>query len=170
MTAELAFFIFFAIGAIGGCLGVILCRNPINSAISLVAAFFFLAGHYVLLQAHFLAILQIMVYAGAIVVLFLFVLMLLNMRDEDLGPSRVNLTKLLATTAAAGIGTVLMVAVMGSRDGQLRLWVETFPESFGKVAPIGREMMTTYVLAFELVAILLLVGIVSAVVVAKRRL
>jgi uncharacterized MnhB-related membrane protein len=88
MNVEQVLFYLFALGAIAGCSGVVLSRNPINSAVSLVAAFFFLAGNYVLLHANFMAIVQILVYAGAIMVLFLFVLMLLNQRDEELGRVR----------------------------------------------------------------------------------
>ena len=118
MNVEQVLFYLFALGAIAGCAGVVLSRNPINSAVSLVAAFFFLAGNYVLLHANFMAIVQILVYAGAIMVLFLFVLMLLNQRDEELGPRKFSIAPLLGMFAAAvvsvSIGAVTSCATSGS--------------------------------------------------------
>lgn len=171
MTAEQIFFVMFALGAVGGCLGVLASRNPVNSALSLVVAFFFLAGHYVLLQAHFMAILQILVYAGAIMVVFIFVLMLLNLHDDELGKARVNATKVLAVFVSGVLATVLVSVSLDFRDGAMQLgWPSVIDTEFGQIHPIGMELMTEWVFPFELVSILLLVGIVSAVVVAKKRL
>lgn len=170
MTAEQAFFFLFGIGAVAGAGGVLAARNPVNSAISLVCAFFCLAGVYVLLNAPFLAVLQILVYAGAIMVLFLFVLMLLNLRTGEEGKPQLSATKLLGIVTAAGVGVVIGASALGSIEGQTTLVTTSVPETYGQVGPIGMAMMTRNVLAFELVGVLLLVGIVGAVVVAKRRL
>ena len=170
MTPEAIFFYIFAIGAVLGSLGVLTCKQPINSAISLVVSFFFLAGIYILLNAQFMAVLQILVYAGAIMVLFMFVLMLLNLRDDELGRPQLNSTKIVGSLFVAAIFYIFATASMGFIGSGEQLWTQTVSEDFGMVAPIGRELMTKWVLPFELAAILLLVGIVGAVVVAKRRL
>ncbi len=169
MTVEQVLFYLFAVGALAGCSGVVLSRNPINSAVSLVAAFFFLAGNYVLLHANFMAIVQILVYAGAIMVLFLFVLMLLNQRDEELGKRKAGITQLIGFFAAAVVAVSLGAGFMSYRSATATFPADV-PASFGTVQQIGRALMTTHLLPFELVSLLLLIGIVSAVVVAKRRL
>lgn len=170
MTTELLFFLIFAIGAVAGALGVLAAKNPVNSAVSLVASFFCLAGTYILLHAEFMAILQIMVYAGAIMVLFTFVLMLLNIRTEDVGKPHVNSTKVLGVVSAAGILTALLSAVVYTAPVGQVLLPEMNVDGFGRVSYIGQMMMTRFILPFEMASILLLVGIVSAVVIAKRRL
>jgi NADH-quinone oxidoreductase subunit J len=170
MTPEGIFFYIFATGAVLGSLGVLTCKQPINSAISLVVSFFFLSGIYILLNAQFMAVVQILVYAGAIMVLFMFVLMLLNLRDDELGRPRVNGTKLIGSLFAVVLFYVFATASLGFVGSGEQLWTTSLPEDFGLVAPIGRELMTKWILPFELAAVLLLVGIVGAVVVAKRRL
>ena len=169
MTVEQVLFYLFALGAIAGCSGVVLSRNPVNSAVSLVAAFFFLAGNYVLLHANFMAIVQILVYAGAIMVLFLFVLMLLNQRDEELGKRTFSIAPLLGIFAAAVVSVSIGAGFMSYRNATASFPADV-PVSFGTAQQIGRALMTTHLLPFELVSLLLLIGIVSAVVVAKRRL
>ncbi|MCB9530268.1 MAG: NADH-quinone oxidoreductase subunit J [Myxococcales bacterium] len=170
MTPEAVFFVLFALGAVGGSAGVLLSRQPINSAISLVVSFFFLAGLYVLLSAHFLAVLQILVYAGAIMVLFVFVLMLLNLRSGELGRGKLTVTRLLGVGFAGASCYVLASSMLGSSVAGTRLWGGSVPAQFGTVRPLGLRLMTEYVLPFEMASVLLLVGIVGAVVVAKRRL
>ncbi len=170
MTAEQLFFFVFAIGAIAGAAGVLLFRNPVNSALSLVVSFFFLSFEYVLLRAHFMAVLQILVYAGAIMVLFIFVLMLLNLHPDELGNPRVTVTKLVGAVVSAGLFVTLVATVLSSQEGSRQVWLDSFETEFGSMRPIARELMTTYVLPFEMVSVLLLVGIVGAVVVAKKRL
>lgn len=167
--AELIFFIVFAIGALAGSLGVLLARNPINSAISLVVGFFFLAGLYVLLNASFMGVIQVLVYAGAIMVLFIFVLMLLNFRDDEMGHGKIGAHQLLASLMGVAILVVLIQTIMGTSFTNARLAAESVPTGFGEVAGIGETLITAWVLPFEMAAVLLLVGIVSAVVVAKKR-
>ncbi|MBU6162571.1 MAG: NADH-quinone oxidoreductase subunit J [Myxococcales bacterium] len=169
MTAEQFFFYVFGAGMLAGALGVVGARNPVNGALSLVTSFFFLAGLYVLLNAHFMAVLQILVYAGAIVVLFLFVLMLLNLGDDEHGKGKISLTKLAGVGTGAAVMVTLMGAFTGMRDAGLTRGTELSAD-FGSIEVVGRVLLSRYVLPFEMVSVLLLTGIVGAVVVAKRRL
>jgi NADH-quinone oxidoreductase subunit J len=116
-----------------------------------------------------MAIVQILVYAGAIMVLFLFVLMLLNQRDEELGPRKFSIAPLLGMFAAAVVSVSIGAGFMSYRNATANFPADV-PLSFGTAEQIGRSLMTTHLLPFELVSLLLLIGIVSAVVVAKRRL
>lgn len=169
MGAETIFFLIFASGAVAATLGVLLSRNPINSAISLVISFFFLAGIYAMLSAHLNAIMQIMVYAGAIMVLFVFVLMLLNFGDEDAEKPVLNPTQIISMLVGVALFIALVSASLGFVDGNRRVFQPSVPPGFGGVEAIGHALMTSYVLPFEMAAVLLLVGIVGAVVIAKRR-
>src|SRR5512141_2616385 len=109
--AEVVVFWIFAIPLLVSAIGVVVSRNPVNAAMSLVAAFFFLAGIYVLLTAHLLAFLQVLVYAGAIMVLFLFVIMLLTTGDEDFGRTRVKVMQVAGACGAGGVMAVVVQAV-----------------------------------------------------------
>jgi NADH-quinone oxidoreductase subunit J len=169
MTAEQFFFYLFGAGMLAGAVGVVSARNPVNGALSLVTSFFFLAGLYILLNAHFMAVLQILVYAGAIVVLFLFVLMLLNLGDDEHGKGKISLTKLAGVGAGTAVMITLMGTFMGMRDAGLTRGTE-LAAGFGSIEVVGQVMLSRYVLPFEMVSVLLLTGIVGAVVVAKRRL
>src|SRR6266568_953086 len=111
MAETLLFWVFFAGVVVAGA-QVILRRNPVHAAMSLVACFFFLAGVYLLLSAHLIAILQVMVYAGAVMVLFVFVIMLLNLREEELGRERVTVWKGIGALAvAASVGLIVVFAL-----------------------------------------------------------
>ncbi|TVR02933.1 MAG: NADH-quinone oxidoreductase subunit J [Deltaproteobacteria bacterium] len=169
MGAETIFFFLFGGGAILSTLGVLLSRNPINSAISLVVSFFFLAGIYAMLSAHLNAIMQIMVYAGAIMVLFVFVLMLLNFGDEEHEKPRLNPTQIISLLVGAALLIAMFSAATAFVDGSRQVFHPSMPPGFGGVEAIGHALLTSYVLPFEMAAVLLLVGIVGAVVVAKRR-
>ena len=145
-------------------------RNPVHSALSLVICFFFLAGLYVMLVAHLVAVLQILVYAGAIVVLFLFVIMLLNIRKEELGAPRITLFKMAGFSAVLLILYKLATGFLSSTAGTDTGAVLAQDSTFGSVKTNGTILYTEYLLAFELVSILLLVAIIGAVVMAKKRL
>ncbi len=168
MNAEAIFFFIFAIGAVAGALGVLFNRQPINSAISLVMSFAFLAGVYILLNAEFMAVLQVMVYAGAIMVLFIFVLMLLNQRDDEIGPAKYSVHTVIGVLVAVGLFIAMSSSVLGYAGSSQRLEAASIPTGFGTIEPIGHVLITTYVLPFELVSVLLLTGIIGAVVVAKK--
>ncbi len=163
--AEMVIFWILAVPLIVSALGVVMARNPVHAAMSLVAAFFLLAGIYVLLTAHLIAFLQILVYAGAIMVLFLFVIMLLSLSDEELGLHRWKAVQFLGVAGGLGLLAVIIRAVQ-----QLgRMSMPRVGGDFGTVRAVGRLLFTQYLLPFEVTSVLLLVAIVGAVVVAKAR-
>jgi NADH-quinone oxidoreductase subunit J len=170
MAETVLFWIFFAGVVVAGA-QVILRRNPVYAAMSLVACFFFLAGVYLLLSAHLIAILQVMVYAGAVMVLFVFVIMLLNLKEEELGRERVTVWKGIGSLAVAGsVGLIVVYALRNAYQGAVRdLAVEQLPTGFGTVKAVGRALYLFSVLPFEVTSLLLTVAIVGAVVVAKGR-
>jgi NADH-quinone oxidoreductase subunit J len=165
-TESLLFWI-FAISTVMASVGVVVLRNPIASAMSLVAAFFFLAGIYVLLWAHTIAILQVLVYAGAVMVLFLFVIMLLSL--TEVGPiGKLSFWRVVGGASALGLGACLVAAVAHSPEKGAAL-APVNPANFGTLKELGRILYTAYLLPFEAVSLLLLAAMVGAVVVAKSR-
>ena len=151
-------------------LGVIFNNSPVGSAISLIGMMLGLAGIFVLQQAHFIAIVQIIIYAGAIMVLFMFVIMLLNLKqgeNEDWASRDKNLPlSVLTGFLAVGIlYKITMVLFSVDMDTPASL-----PDSFGTVAVIGETLFTDFVLPFEVASILLLLAMVGAVVLAKSKL
>jgi NADH-quinone oxidoreductase subunit J len=167
MTGEIFVFGLFATLAVVASAGVIVSRNPVYAAMNLVAAFFFLAGIYLLLVAHLIAFMQILVYAGAVMVLFLFVIMLLSIGDEHLVKERTKAMQLFGVLGAVGLAAVLGAAITqaGDRAGDM----PPVNATFGTVKAVGSVLFTDYLLPFEATSLLLLVAIVGAVVVAKER-
>jgi NADH-quinone oxidoreductase subunit J len=162
---EVLFYGFAAL-AVAGALGMVLnVRNTVAGAMSLVLTMVSLGAIYVLLEAYLLGVLQILVYAGAIVVLFLFVVMLLNLRGTELGPSRQPILK--AVGAGAGILALGFVGV--SLHGTFGA-AAILPEGFGGYRQVGLALFTDYLLAFESTSLLLLGAMVGAVILAKRSL
>jgi len=158
---TLLFWIFALVGV--GCAGlVVLHRNPMSSAIYLVATMLCLAGLYALLAGPFVAVIQVLVYAGAVMVLMLFVIMMLNLREETLQREG----SLMAWLIAGLVGLVLVVAVIPPFP---QTPVGTPPSTFGTIEEVGRKLFTVYMLPFELTSVLLLVAIIGAVILAKRR-
>lgn len=173
LSAEQLFFYPLALLTFLGAVGVVAARNPLYGVLSLVCSFFFLSATYILLAAHFVGILQVIVYAGAIMVLFLFVIMLLALTDADLG-RRSTWGKVVGAVFALGILGAAIKGFTSSSGSSLVLWLQLAPqklsEDFGTVAAVGRILFTDYLLPFEAVSALLLVAIVGSVVVAKGRL
>ena len=165
LTAERITFLVFAIPLVFTAALVVVTKNPMNAAMALVAAFFFMAGIYVLLSAHLVAFLQILVYAGAIMVVFLFVIMLLRLHDEDLVGARLKAMQWAGVAGALGVAVVVANAIASA--GALGL--PTVGADFGSVKAVGYLLFTQYLLPFEATSLLLLVAIVGAVVVAKQR-
>jgi NADH-quinone oxidoreductase subunit J len=167
-------FILFATVAIGSALGVVIARNPIGSLLFMVASLASVAGIYVLLEAHFLAAIQVMVYAGAIMVLFLFAIMLLNLGHDYARDVKGGLWAILAMVISGGIGGVLVRQFRGSEAAPIYGFfeggraIDAALAEHGVVGAIARPLFTDYVVPFELTGILLLVAIVGAVVLAKR--
>ncbi len=152
----------FAVAAalsLAGGVGVVAARQPVHSALSLLVVLGSLAVLYLTLAAEFLAVLQVVLYAGAIVVLFLFVIMLLHSRTPEGRPSRVGTQWGLAVPLGVGLWGGLGYAVL-----QLPAAVAPVPEGFGSTEAVGRQLFAKYLLPFELASILLLVAIVAAVV------
>ena len=160
---EFAVFFFFAAVAIVFALMVVLHRNPVVGALSLVASFFALAVMYVLLEAPFLAALQVIVYAGAIMVLFLFVIMLLNLQHQHEPPTR-PIQQFLGYTTSAGFGIALVYYLM-----KYAVYDSLPPGEFlSDTKWIGKAMFERYIFPFEMVSILLLSAIVGALLLSSR--
>lgn len=160
------FWVFAGIAVIAG-LCAVMCRRVLACALSLVVAFIGLSGLYFQLGAAFPAVLQIMLYAGAIMVLVVFVIMFLNLPEEELrkdqGDRRQRLWPMFLVLP---LGVVLVGLVNRVPIPEVR----NLPPDFGSVAATGRLLFETYVYPFELISILLLVAVVGAVVISKRRL
>lgn len=166
MILAVTFYLFALLAVLSGFV-VVTRQNPISSAVSLVVCFFFLASMYVLMDAHFVAVIQLLVYAGAIMVLFIFVIMVLNLRGEAMRAWKDIAPRALIGLAATGfVGMGLLIAVDALRG------IETEPagEGFGTIEQVGRAMFGgAYLLPFEYVSALLTVAMVGAVVLGKRK-
>ncbi len=166
MSVQLALFLIFGGLAVAAAISLVLQRQPIHSAISLIVVMVSLAALYLLLAAEFIAAVQIIVYAGAIMVLFVFVIMLLNAGQEE----RTNFSR-MARYVGLPVGAVL--------TGELAYWIYRAaprealvdPNHFiGRTELIGRQLFREYVLPFELTSILILIAILGAVVLTKKEL
>lgn len=165
---ELAIFLMASALAIAASVLVIIQRNPIASAMYLLTSFVSQVILFIMLNAAFLAMLQIIVYAGAILVLFLFVIMLLNLRREDFGKDIKLRFKPLAIALAVVLFFETTVAI--SSSAMLERAQAQLPSDFGSVQAVGMELFTKYLYPFELTSILLIVAVLGAVVMAKKRL
>ena len=145
---------------------VILSKNPINSILSLIFTFFCLTTHYILLNAQFLAVVNFIVYAGAIMVLFLFVVMMMDLRTNS-PDSKTTITKLAGAILG---GTLLIIVVAATRKMDLREVVspQNFSSQTGMVEGLGKILYRDYVLPFELISVLFFVAMVGAVMLGKR--
>ncbi|RYD59330.1 MAG: NADH-quinone oxidoreductase subunit J [Sphingobacteriales bacterium] len=163
MSIYEVLFWFLTAMAIGCALGVILSRNPINSVLFLIATFFAVSGHYLLMNAQFLAIVNIIVYAGAIMVLFLFVIMLMNL-NADTEPQKNRLVQF------AGIisGGVLFLVVLAALSSSTRGFVEETSTDIGLIKNLGKTLFTQYVLPFEISSVLFLSAMIGAVVIGRK--
>ena len=168
---ELLWWVFAAL-AIGGAIGMIIGRNPVASLLFLVLTLFSLAAIYVLLGAHFIAATQVIVYAGAIMVLFLFVIMLLNLGADYQSDLRRGLWIVVGFVMAGVIGFALsrglmdreIIATTAAGDA-----VDAAVRDMGAVGAIAQPLFRDWLVPFELTSILLLVAAVGAVLLAKRR-
>jgi NADH-quinone oxidoreductase subunit J len=172
---ELFVFICAAVMILGGAVGVVVRNHPVHAALSLVLTLFGVAVMFIALEAHFLAAVQVIVYAGAIVVLFLFVIMLLGVdQSENLMIEPIPVQRPLAAIVGAGLVGILVTAVVQARsaiqtasgDG-LDIATETGdPDS--NVRQIARNLFSDHVFAFELVSVLLVVAVVGTVLLSRR--
>ncbi|HWP82824.1 MAG TPA: NADH-quinone oxidoreductase subunit J [Bacteroidota bacterium] len=169
MTIETFVFYILAFLAVGSAFMVILHRNPVTSALYLVFHFFVLGGLYLTLHAQFIAVIQILVYAGAIMVLFLFVIMLLNLRDERSLREAITWKKTLAAALSAGL-LVELIYIVGFSAGEPKLISPAKAIEVGTTEYIGKQLFTRFLFPFEVTSVLLLAAIVGAVLLAKRKL
>ena len=161
---EILFYAFSGTAVVSAGLMVASVRNTIYAAMWLVVTMLSLACLFILLGAEFIGLIQILVYAGAIVVLFLFVIMLLNLRGGEMGAESQPLLKVVGGVIAVA-ATVELLAMIGSVAAPL----PELTEEFGTTVTIGRALYTDYLLPFEVTSILLLAAIIGSVVLAKRR-
>jgi len=167
---ELVIFVILAVIAVSCSVMVISQKSAVSSALFLIATMVSIAILFLLLNAPFLAVIQVIVYAGAIMVLFLFVIMLLNLRTDEFGPERRKAQRffgiLLVFLLLIAMATVIQLGVIkpGATAGMAGT---TTPAGVG---PLAQMLFTKYVFPFELASVLLLVAIVGAIVMAKRKL
>jgi NADH-quinone oxidoreductase subunit J len=166
---ETALFVILAVFTVVTAILVIVQRNPVSSAIFLILTFFSLAGIYLLLHAEFIAAVQVIVYAGAIMVLFLFVIMLLNLEKEKRLVARNRLMKgvgiFLGVALLLQIGLVFQQVLLEGTRGKFP------PEkvaALGNTQVVAQLLFTDFLLPFEITSVLLLVAIIGAIVLAKR--
>ncbi|MDZ7899482.1 MAG: NADH-quinone oxidoreductase subunit J [Arcicella sp.] len=145
---------------------VVLSKNPVHSVLYLVFTFFCISGHYVLLNAQFLMVVNIVVYAGAIMVLFLFVIMMMDLR-KNAPDSKTTITKIAGAVLG---GTLLVIVVAATRKMNLKDAVNpaNYIAETGMVEGLGKVLYRDYVLPFELVSVLFFVAMVGAVMLGKR--
>lgn len=159
-------YLFFALAGLSvfSALMVLFSKSPVYSALWLIVCFFTVAGHYVMLNAQFLAIVHIIVYAGAIMVLFLFTVMLLNLNKES-EPQK----PLLLKVAAVCSGGILFLVLVAALSAETILPYSLPPSgSAGLVESVGRKLYTDYLLPFEVSSILFLSAMTGAVILAKK--
>ncbi len=164
MNTTRVIFLVFAALVVVGALSTIMRKNDVAAVMSLVATFFGLAAIYTFLSAHFIAVLQVLVYAGAIMVLFIFVVMVLNRDETDPWVWRGLVGKLILGVAPMMYLTVkLSIYLSGVTTAQ----PGPPSEEFGTVAQIGHMLFTDYLFAFEAVSVLLMIAVIAALVVAR---
>lgn len=160
---QIAFY-FLSLLAVASAIMVVSSKKPVHSVLYLVICFFAISGHYVLLNAQFLAIVNIIVYTGAIMVLFLFVVMMLNLNNQNklLKDNWVRFSAIIS-------GGVLMLVMLGSvKSANISSQMVTPFDNEGSVQAIGKELFSTYLLPFEISSILLFSAIVGAIILAKK--
>jgi NADH-quinone oxidoreductase subunit J len=163
---TLILFFYFSAVIVTTAIGVIASRKPVNSALALLVMFFHVAGLFVLLDAEFIAAVQIIVYAGAILVLYLFVVMLLNVRAEE------RYHRQGAVSLVIGLAILVEAVLILNRTG----FADRFPPSappgaasaLGNTEAIGRVLYTTYLFPFEVASLILLVAMIGAILLAKK--
>jgi NADH-quinone oxidoreductase subunit J len=164
-TLEILFFALSALAIISAVM-VLISKNPIHSVLWLILVFFAISGHYILLNAQFLAIVNIIVYAGAIMVLFLFVMMLMNVK-KDKEPQKQLWVKLIGVITGGSFLTLLIALVKQNTSFQGRD-VLLKDGSIGLIHPLGQALFTDYVVPFEISSVLFLSAMVGAVIIGKK--
>ena len=159
-------FWFLSVLALGGATMVVASKNPVYSILYLIITFFAISGHYILLNAQFLAIVNIIVYAGAIMVLFLFLVMLMNL-NADSEPPQKNRWVLYIGGIAGGSLLLIIVAALKQSDATTQL-VQMNSGNVGLIKNLGMILFTDYVFPFEISSVLFLSAIIGAVILGKK--
>jgi NADH-quinone oxidoreductase subunit J len=166
MTATEILFWFLSALALFSALMMVVSKNPVHSVLWLIVVFFAISGHYILLNAQFLAIVNLIVYAGAIMVLFLFVIMLMNLSTST-EPQRNSLLKLAGVVAGCLLLTVMVSAVRSANEITNSQAVMNEGD-IGLIENLGKVLFTQYVVPFEISSVLFLSAMVGAVVIGKK--
>ena len=169
MTVLQGSFVYLAAVVLGGSVLVVTRRNPVHSVLWMLLVFVHIAVIFVFLNADFLAAMQIIIYAGAVLVLFLFVLMLLDLRAPDLERRLQNqwpLGVILATSFLVLLGTILSRSRTYVEPGR---YTVNFIQGEGNVSTVGKVLFSDFILPFEIASLILLVAILGAVVLAIKK-
>ena len=162
-VSEILFWFLTAL-ALFSALMVVFSRNPVHSVLWLIMVFFAISGHYILMNAQFLAIVNLIVYAGAIMVLFLFVIMLMNMNTE----SEPQKSQWMKMAAAISGGALMLIMIAALKDNVGAVSKTSGEGSIGLIKNLGNVLFTEYVVPFEISSILFLSAMVGAVVLGKK--
>ena len=160
---ETVLFILFGAIAVCGAIMVVTRKHPMASALYLILTLFAVAALFVLRQAHFLAAVQVIVYAGAVVVLFVFVIMLINVPEDRMPVERATTIRVLGVLAA---GLFILESAVLARRYSMPIGPAA---EVGTVEAVGRALFTDYLLAFEITSVLLLAAVIGAIALAKRK-
>lgn len=162
MTLYIFFFLSFV--AIFCALMTVFSRNPVHSVIFLIACFFSIAGHYVLLNSHFLAVVHIIVYAGAIMVLFLFTLMMMNLNEE----SEKHKPAIVRMGAVISAGALMLVLVAALKTAELTSASTLNDGSMSSIKNLGKVLLDEYFFPFEFASVLFLSAMIGSVLLTKK--
>ncbi len=157
-------FYFLSILALYGAIMMLISRKQIHSVLYLTLTFFAIGGHYILLNAQFLAVVHIIVYAGAIMVLFLFTVMLLNLNNEERSPRKIWVK--LAAVVAGGMLILVLIGILRTYD--LHILQDPSATQIGLIRNLGQILYREYMLPFEITSILFLTAMVGAVLLGKK--
>ncbi len=166
MAVTQILFWFLSVLALFSALMVIISKNPVYSVLWLILVFFAISGHYILLNAQFLAIVNIIVYAGAIMVLFLFVIMLMNLNKET--EPRKNIWLIIGGAVAGGCLMLVLIGAIKDSDDIIKKSALVNSGDIGLIKVLGKELFSTYVVPFEISSVLFLSAMVGAVVIGKK--
>jgi NADH-quinone oxidoreductase subunit J len=167
MNTTTILFIFLSVLALVSAGAMVTSKNPVHSILWLIVVFFAISGHYILLNAQFLAIVNIIVYAGAIMVLFLFVVMLMNL-NADSEPPRKNNLYLASLVSGLCLMLVIVAALRNSDQFIQQQRVLTGTGDMGLIKVLGKKLFSDYVVPFEISSVLFLSAMIGAVVIAKK--
>jgi NADH-quinone oxidoreductase subunit J len=165
MSITEILFWFLSVLALGAAVAVVTSRNPVYSVLWLIVVFFAISGHYVLMNAQFLAIVNLIVYAGAIMVLFLFVIMLMNL-NADTEPQKNPVLKIVGTIAGGCLMVVIVAALAKAED--VNNIAQMKGGDVGLIRTLGKTLFNEYVIPFEISSVLFLSAMVGAVVLSTR--